>query len=46
MQIIAHLILIIGVLVWLGPAVIGFLLMLLLFWLLVALAGWNKPPRS
>jgi hypothetical protein len=46
MQIIARLILIIGVLVWLGPAVIGFLLMMLLFWLLVALAGWNKPPRS
>lgn len=46
MKIIARLILIIGVLVWLGPAVIGFLLMLLLFWLLVALAGWNKPPRS
>jgi len=45
MQIIAHLILIIGVLVWLGPAVIGFLMMLL-FWLLVALAGWNKPPHS
>ncbi|WP_171262697.1 hypothetical protein [Acinetobacter sp. ANC 4470] len=46
MQIIARLILIIGVLVWLGPAVIGFLLMMLLFWLLVALAGWNKPPHS
>ncbi|MCU4491822.1 MAG: hypothetical protein L0G09_05670 [Acinetobacter sp.] len=44
MKIIARLILIIGVLIWLGPAVIGFVLMMLLFWLLVELAGWNKPP--
>lgn len=45
MKIIARLILIIGILIWLGPAVIGFLLIMLLFWLLVELAGWNKPPR-
>ncbi|EET83754.1 putative membrane protein [Acinetobacter sp. 263903-1] len=34
-----------GILIWLGPAVIGFLLMMLLFWLLVELAGWNKTPH-
>jgi len=45
MKIIARLILMIGILVWLGPAVIGFLLMMLLFWLLVELAGWNKTPH-
>jgi hypothetical protein len=46
MKIFARLILIIGVLVWLGPAVIGFLAVLLVFWFLVALAGWDKPPRQ
>ena len=45
MKIIARLILIVAVLIWLGPAAIGFLLMMLLFWLLVELAGWNKPPQ-
>ena len=45
MKIIARLILIIGVLIWLGPAVIGFLLVMLLFWLLVELEGWNKSPQ-
>jgi len=45
MKIIARLILMIGILIWLGPAVIGFLLMMLLFWLLVELAGWNKTPH-
>ena len=45
MKIISRLILIVAVLIWLGPAVIGFLLMMLLFWLLVELAGWNKPPQ-
>ncbi|WP_155765777.1 hypothetical protein [Acinetobacter genomosp. 15BJ] len=43
MKIIVRLILIVAVLIWLGPAVIGFLLMMLLFWLLVELAGCNKP---
>ena len=45
MKIIARLILIIAVMIWLGPAVIGFLLVMLLFWLLVELAGWNKSPQ-
>ena len=35
MKIFARLILIIGVLVWLGAAVIGFFAVLLVFWLLV-----------
>ena len=46
MKIFARLILIIGVLVWLGPAVIGFFAVLLVFWLLVSLAGWDKSPRQ
>jgi hypothetical protein len=44
-KIIARLILIIGVLVWLGPAVIGFFALLLVFWLLAALAGWDDQPH-
>ena len=46
MKIFVRLILIIGVLVWLGPAVIGFFALLLVFWLLVSLAGWDKSPRQ
>ncbi len=45
MKILARLMLMMGILIWLGPAVIGFLLLMLLFWLLVELAGWNKTPH-
>ncbi|WP_291373987.1 hypothetical protein [Acinetobacter sp. UBA6720] len=45
MKILARLILILGVLIWLGPAVIGFVLIMMIFWLLVSFAGWDNPPR-
>ncbi|MGK9155874.1 hypothetical protein [Acinetobacter radioresistens] len=46
MKILAHLMLMMGILIWLDPAVFGFLLMMLLFWLFVELAGWNKAPHQ
>jgi hypothetical protein len=45
MKILARLILILGVVIWLGPAVIGFVLIMMIFWLLVSLAGWDNPSR-
>ena len=45
MKIMARLILIIGMVIWIGPAVIGFFALLLLFWFLMGLAGWDKSPH-
>lgn len=45
MKTLARLILIFGVLIWLGPAVLGFVLIIMIFWLLVSFAGWDNPPR-
>ncbi|WP_242726065.1 hypothetical protein [Acinetobacter higginsii] len=44
MKILARLILMIGIVIWLGPAFIGFVLLMILFYALLTLAGWNKPP--
>ncbi|MBD1225679.1 hypothetical protein ACG9XS_11980 [Acinetobacter gyllenbergii] len=44
MKIFARLILIIGVVIWLGPAFLGFVALVILFYILMALAGWNKQP--
>ncbi|MDA0695842.1 MULTISPECIES: hypothetical protein [Acinetobacter] len=44
MKFIARLILIIALVIWLGPAFIGFVLLMILFYALLTLAGWNKPP--
>jgi len=43
-KIFARLILIIGVVIWLGPAFLGFVALMILFYILMALAGWNKQP--
>jgi hypothetical protein len=43
MKLFARLILIIGLVIWLGPAILGFFVIMILLWALLSLAGWDKP---
>lgn len=43
MKVFARLILIIGLVIWLGPAILGFFAIMVVLWALLSLAGWDKP---
>ncbi|ENU81859.1 MULTISPECIES: hypothetical protein [unclassified Acinetobacter] len=43
MKLFARLILIIGLVIWLGPAILGFFVILIVISALLSLAGWDKP---